>query len=564
MVTAMVTPPDTALAPGWQRMLIVCSILSLLWVLSVRILGPSDAWDQDQPKTMSYTTDILVNGNWTLPVERGVIKASKPPMYNWIAAPFVWILGFSSEVAHKTPSLLAFGICWLIVVRIGRAIGGPENESLGWLAGVIVAANYTMFKLSYVARPDMVLTMWLTLGWAAATALLVSADSGSTRRRSVLRMAFWLCVGCAALTKGPPAVLLLIYALVGGRLLGGSWRRTRIFQWSWGLPLALALPALWVLSVYSIDAEHLRERLWFQEIYGRVTGLGEQGNTEGPIEFFRRLGHVPAYYFARFAPWSVLALLAIVGLLTRVPAPRGFFRAIIVFVLDLVLWVIAEIRRLLSREQVLRERPPFACKTLGQRGLWLLGACVMTTIMFVLFTLSTGKRADYIAAGYPIGALLASWWLLDQRPFVMRRLPWLAPATAAIVLGGMTWYVLTEVAAHERGFGSVITDFIAEAHEHISVEPRPLAFWNEGGTQIQAYLGSSHPTGSKAVREMLGDTESIWLIAGRRKNAPFDAPAWADRLGLDVSMTPVVQSTRTDRYPNWPEQITLYRVDPRP
>ncbi len=531
MATAMVTPPDAGLAPGWRRLLIVCSILSLLWVLSVRILGPSDAWDQDQPKTMSYTTDILVNGNWILPVERGVIKASKPPMYNWIAAPFVWILGFSSEVAHKTPSVLAFGICWLIVVRIGRAIGGPENESLGWLAGVIVAANYTLFKLSYVARPDMLLTMWLTLGWAVATALLVSADSGSTRRRSVLRLAFWLCVGCAALTKGPPAVLLLIYALVGGRLLCGSWRRTRIFQWSWGLPLALALPTLWVVGVYLIDAEHLRERLWFEEIYGRVTGLGDQGNTEGPIEFLRRLGHVPAYYFARFAPWSVLALLAIVGLWTR-------------------------------RRDGPNAKDGASWRSLGLRGKWLQGAAWMTTIMIVLFTLSVGTRADYIAAAYPIGALLASWWLLDQHPFVMRRWPGLAPITAAVVLGAMTWYDLTEVAAHERGFGSVIGNFIAEAQEQISAEPRPLAFWNEGGTHIQAYLGSSRPTGGEAVRQLLADTKSIWLIGGHRANAPFDAPEWAELHRLDVTMTPVVQSTRTDRYPNWPEQITLYRVDP--
>ena len=39
----MATIPDAVPAPRWRRLLVVCSILSLLGVLSVRILGPSDA-----------------------------------------------------------------------------------------------------------------------------------------------------------------------------------------------------------------------------------------------------------------------------------------------------------------------------------------------------------------------------------------------------------------------------------------------------------------------------------------------------------------------------------------
>ena len=52
-----------------------CFAMAALVVLFVgRVLGPSDLWDQTQPKTVSYTTDIIVHGgsHWILPIERGV------------------------------------------------------------------------------------------------------------------------------------------------------------------------------------------------------------------------------------------------------------------------------------------------------------------------------------------------------------------------------------------------------------------------------------------------------------------------------------------------------------
>ncbi|MCH8315776.1 MAG: hypothetical protein IIA64_07370, partial [Planctomycetes bacterium] len=97
--------------------MIACSITAIIWLLAARILGPSDAWDQTQPRTMAYTTDIIANGRWILPVERGVYPATKPPLYNWLAVPMVKLMGFSSELAHKSPSVVSLRVCWLIVGR---------------------------------------------------------------------------------------------------------------------------------------------------------------------------------------------------------------------------------------------------------------------------------------------------------------------------------------------------------------------------------------------------------------------------------------------------------------
>src|SRR5262245_54482471 len=102
---------------------------ALAALLVGRMLGPSDLWDQTQPRTVSYTTDMRIHGgsHWILPIERGEVPATKPPMYNWLAAPMVRWLGFNNEIAHRFPSIVAICLCWLIVVRLGNSIDREPN-----------------------------------------------------------------------------------------------------------------------------------------------------------------------------------------------------------------------------------------------------------------------------------------------------------------------------------------------------------------------------------------------------------------------------------------------------
>ena len=86
---------------SWERVFAVCSIAALICVLTARVLGPSDLWDQRQPRTVAYTTDIVINGHWLLPVAGGVEPATKPPLYNWLAVPAVTLMPKWSEECEK-------------------------------------------------------------------------------------------------------------------------------------------------------------------------------------------------------------------------------------------------------------------------------------------------------------------------------------------------------------------------------------------------------------------------------------------------------------------------------
>jgi len=479
---------------SWERVFAVCSIAALICVLTARVLGPSDLWDQRQPRTVAYTTDIVINGHWLLPLAGGVEPATKPPLYNWLAVGAVTLMGLSSELAHKAPSVVALCLCWLGLVRWGsRLVGGRSGGSggeraIGWLAGMIFLSGYTIFKLAYLARPDMVLTFFMFAGWVAATVLIADVadenrdDRLPAARRRWIALGLWMCVGLGALTKGPAVGPLIIYAGVAPRLVAGRWRAAGALGWWWGLPLSMVLIAAWLYGVWRADAGHLVDQLWKQELYGRLTGLGAEAGDRGPIALLTTAPYMIWYYAARFEPWCIFSTLAMV----------------------MLWWRVRSTGRRRWRE-------------LGRAGSVLHGAVIFVLVTIAFFSFSAGKRADYLAPVYPAGALLAAWWLLEAPPRIGVRAPWFAPLCAAFMLTGLTIHNRLQMSAPFPGYGDGIMTFIRESGQRLQARPAPVVFWTSGHLVVRSLLGASGPGGGDEVREACGAGRPFWLIARRKE-----------------------------------------------
>jgi 4-amino-4-deoxy-L-arabinose transferase-like glycosyltransferase len=520
-------PPESALRSHATPWLIAFSFAALVWALTARIAGPCDLWDQTQQKTISYTTDIIVHGqsHWVLPIEAGTMPATKPPMYNWIAVPFVNLLGFSSELAHKFPSVIAITLCWLIIVRIGRRIDPGSDQALGWLAGLILIANSPMFKLGYLARPDMLLTLWLLCSWAISTAALIkgSASVGTIA-------AFWLFISLAGLTKGPAAIVDVLYVVIAARIIGGRWSAVQILRPMIGLPVCALLIGVWIYGVWRLNPEHLTHVLWHNEIFGRFTGTGPLGNKEGFAGWVRTFPEQGLYFVIRFVPWSVWSILAIMSLWRPNPDDP-------------------------DRRRGWRTIP-------GDAGSWLCGAAIQVVLVVGLFTLSASKRADYIAAAFPPGALLAAWWLLHMGSRIAARRPRFAPLTAVAVLLVLSLLNELEMAAPARGFGNNMRSFVNQATEAMSADPMPLAFIWIDDTHFQAMFGASERDDKEAVEALLETRRPFWVIAGRKISAPENFGEWFSPRRNVKSVEPVVRSAMMPRNEHWPEQVTLFKVVP--
>ena len=508
-------------------MLVATAIGALAWALVDRVLGPSDTWDQTQPRTVSYTVDMLRNGglHWVLPVERGEAPATKPPLYNWLAAPAVAWLGFSSDPAHRAPSIVAACLLWLAVVRLGRRLDPETSGRLGWLAGAMLASCYFFFKLAYLARPDMLLTLFLFVGWMAGTALLVEPHTRGARLG--LAAVFWGCTALGALTKGPPALVLAVYAPLAARSITGTWGAAKRFGFFWGVPLAVAPFALWLVGVWLIDREHLIGILWFREFFGRITGLGAEVDGGGPIAFLSGIPNMPFYFFSRAFPWSILSVLALVSLWRYEPqGPDGGARC----------------RRWRRVD--------------GQTGAWLHGAGLFIVITVTLFSLSAGRRADYVAATAAPAVLLAAWWWLHGSPRLGERLPWLAPAGVAIVLAVLS------IRNHMQVTPGIAMDrFIRDAEALIAEDPQPVMVWAAGTTYLAAYFGHADTGDPEAIRRMISSGRPFWVVAGLKPRSPKNFPEWLEAESMTARLREFARSERLSWHTGWPKQVFLYHVE---
>ncbi len=418
---------STPLAPRSLRFFGLAVICLALAALAARINAPSDLWDQTQPRTIAYTADMVTRGGtaWILAKDALGFPATKPPLYNWLATPAVAVFGRASEIAHKSPSLIAMAAIVAILVALGRRIA----PAAGWLAALAWLACYPTFKLGYLARPDMMLCLVLLVGWWSVARLLVpntleAENSQVARSNTLIVAAFWGCVVLAGWLKGPVAIVLPLFAIVASLIVHRSIAPLKRFRAAWGVPLVLVLTPLWYGAVAFIDSHHLIQSLWHDEIFGRVTGVGPEGGRRGIGGTLRGLLDMPFYFMVRFGPWSVAALLGGLALLDR------------------------------------RHNGGVARWRTTPSGDMLLLATVWVVMLIGVFSWSSGKRADYIAPAYAPAALVAAWWLLKDRFSPLRGAPWLAVPIAALLLAAMgvaAWRLNVYTAKTMERFQSVVT-----------------------------------------------------------------------------------------------------------
>lgn len=286
-----------------------CWLAVPLLVLLFRIAGPSDLHRKDQPRTVSYTVDMLVNGHWLLPADCEGVPAQKPPLYNWIGAPLLNHLP-AHEWVLKLPTILAFlavvGMLWVY----SSARLGPQG---GAIAVTAFSVNTCVLVLAYTARPDMLQAAFI-LG---ALLLSLQPDSGRWHWRSFL---LWLLVAAAALTKGPAALLVPLFIGIRAFVFPGIRSHWALRSLPLGLAAAVILFALWAAPAWSAYPAAARQS--FLDIESkRIGGHWLQA-------FIGGLWKMPFYFVARFLPWS-LAVLVLARYWKKLNPPEAVREAIL-------------------------------------------------------------------------------------------------------------------------------------------------------------------------------------------------------------------------------------------
>jgi 4-amino-4-deoxy-L-arabinose transferase-like glycosyltransferase len=266
----------------FYRPLILALLFGLLAVL--RITAPSDLLEGDQVKQIGYVMDILHHGDWIVQYEITGDVATKPPLYNWLAAGLCKIFGTHDAWVMKLPSLLA-SIGLLVCLYVLGCYW--FDERVGFYACLTCIASHHFSKLMWFARTDMLLSFLVLL----PITLLVT-----------LRWKWWkspligVIVGLAGLTKGPIGP-----ALFGVFLLAWGWHHNGLrSRLGWrrllpGLALCTVICGAWLIAAWQLPR--------FEDTAIRWQLGTRMADPEKARSLFYYIGHL----LTRIAPWPILA-----------------------------------------------------------------------------------------------------------------------------------------------------------------------------------------------------------------------------------------------------------------
>jgi len=462
--------PETApTADRRAPVAVVATLLALTLAvgLGARILGPSDLHTNlDQNKTAAFTLDMVRNGQWILPRDLTGVPTMKPPLVNWIGAPFI-APGLHSELAYKAPSVIAGLTTVALCVWMGRRLlrrldergdGGEDAPIAATAVPLSIAAGAAWLgspaglKHIYFLRPDMAFAALLGVAWIAATVTLETDRPGPRRWWSAV---MWFAAGAAALTKGPLALLVPLYVVLAAGLIHGRWRLINRTGWWWGLPVMVLPTVGWLWLAHGVDPAHVETQLLGSQFSDRVA----KGTTG--LDVLRLLDscwRIPALSIERFGLWSALALFALV-----IIGPRRWFR-----------------------------------HPLGPAALWL----VMTMVVLVFFA---NRSGSYLLPAYPAAAILGVYAFARILKGA-RVAPAVIAAVALAIAAGVGVRTLLFSRGAEQGVGDAMIAFARDAERIVGDDA--VAFISTRHCPAPFLMGRTR-AGQPSMEEAMA---AMWIV----------------------------------------------------
>jgi len=373
------------LHPAPQTWLMAAAWLALVLVA----LYTRSLWPIDETRYVAVAWEMWLRGDFLVPYLNGEPYSHKPPLMFWLFQAGWWMFGVNDWWPRLVPPLFALANLFL-TARLARLLW-PQEEALARMAPLILLGCMLWAFFSTLTLFDMLLTFFVLLGLLGIM---------QAWRRGGIRGWMWLgiAIGLGVLTKGPvillhtlPVALLAPWWAVENRPL--SWTR-----WYAGILCAVLLGAGIGLA-WAIPAA--------------ITGGPDYGNAI----FWGQTAHRIVHSFAHQRPWW------------------WYFVSLPVYLFPWVLW------------------PPL---WRGLKQLWMsrgkltpsasVRFCVAWLApLFIMFSLISGKQAQYLLPLLPGFALLSGHVLLITQPPVKTR-DFVPIAVLFIVAGAIfTWLPYLEL-----------------------------------------------------------------------------------------------------------------------
>ena len=251
------------------------------------LLGP------DEPRYAQVAREMFLSGDLVTPRLGGHTWFEKPALLYWMMVAAFKVFGVSEWSARLGPAIC--GVLTIVAVWwVGREIG------LGFQSLLVTATCLSLIFFSRAASFDVVISM--TTAWSLAFFLLHELKN---RRRYSLLIGFYSFVGLSLLAKGLIGIVIPFGVAGLYYLLRRTWpQRSVMLSLLWGVPLALAVSAIWYGPVIAKHGWTFIDEFFVQHHFARY--VSNKYHHPQPIYFY------PIIILMFTLPWTVFFVEALV------------------------------------------------------------------------------------------------------------------------------------------------------------------------------------------------------------------------------------------------------------
>ena len=275
------------------------------------LLGP------DEPRYAQVAREMFLTGDYITPTLGGYTWFEKPSLLYWMIAASFKVFGVSEWAARLGPAL-----CGLLTIVAITFVGHEIKRGLSTL--VVTATCLGLIVFSRAASFDIVVTMTTT--WALACFLLHelagtgrgnsksgrgacprASDSGGKPPFLTCHylIGFYLFVGLSLLAKGLVGVVISFGVVGAYYLLRRAWPERSVWvSLIWGVPLALAVSAVWYGPVIAKHGWTFIDEFFVQHHFARY--VSNKYHHPQPIYFY------PVIILMLALPWTPFLVEALV------------------------------------------------------------------------------------------------------------------------------------------------------------------------------------------------------------------------------------------------------------
>lgn len=446
-------------------------ILMILGIITFGIgIGKRDLWAPDEPRFGQVTREMLQRGDPFVLHVNGEPYSDKPPLHIWIAALVTIAQGDDgsdiSSFAVRLPSVLGGLIGLAAVYGIGCLLFGSTRPA--FLSAVVLCTTLTYLWQAGRAQLDMLMAAW---AFVALFAFLKAERASSRGARLGWWAAFWVSGALGTLSKGPPAIIVALGAVAFYFMALRDMRRT----WR--------TAALWSIAIFALTLVG-----GFELLTGKpfliLTGLVVAGLlVQVGIDWVAPLARKNAWGLTMRLGWLLVGLMLfalVVGIWFvpyRLNAPKEASNDTLVD---------QTVTRYLAAES--HNNPVWFYLENLPHGLmpWTFffalavwaafrgdqsmapkpRAFLLSWILFTLvfFSLSPGKRDQYLLPSYPAYALFVGWffWRLTENASLRDRPGWRRAAWVNVFMSSCFCITALAFSAAKAAYGDQPPAWLAE------------------------------------------------------------------------------------------------------